>query len=129
MPSRLPSRFAAARWLIAVAIATALSASAAHAQGPFRVDETTIDGVHAAMRAGTLTCHALVQTYLNRIDAYDKRGPSINAITVINEDALATADSLDRRYAATKQFVGALHCIPMIVKDNFQTFGLLSAAG
>ena len=64
----------------------------ARAQGPFRVDETTIADVHAAIRAGTLTCHALVQAYLRRIDAYDKQGPAINAITVVNPAALATAD-------------------------------------
>lgn len=81
------------------------------------------------MRAGTLTCRALVEAYLARIDAYDKRGPSINAITVVNGDALATADSLDRAFAATRRFVGPLHCIPMIVKDNFQTIGLQTAAG
>ena len=70
-----------------------------------------------------------MQVYLARIDAYDKRGPAINAITVVNPDALATADSLDRRYRASHQFVGPLHCIPMIVKDNFQTIGLQTAAG
>lgn len=99
------------------------------AQQPFRVDETTIAAVHAAMRDGTLTCHALVQAYLDRIAAYDKQGPAINAITVVNPDALATADSLDRRFAAGHQFVGPLHCVPMIVKDNFQTIGLQTAAG
>ncbi len=81
------------------------------------------------MRANRLTCHALVQAYLTRIDAYDKKGPAINAITVVNPNAIATADSLDKRFAATKQFVGPLHCIPMIVKDNFQTIGLQTAAG
>ena len=102
---------------------------AAAAQASFRVDETTIADVHAAMRLGSLTCHGLVQAYLRRIDAYDKRGPAINAITVVNPDALAIADSLDKRYAETRQFVGPLHCIPMIVKDNFQTIGLQTAAG
>lgn len=101
----------------------------APAQRAFRVDETTIADVHAAMRAGSLTCHALVQAYLDRIAAYDKQGPAINAITVVNPDALATADSLDRRFAAGHQLVGPLHCIPMIVKDNFQTIGLQTAAG
>ena len=47
-------------------------------------------------------CRALVQAYLRRIDAYDKQGPAINAITVVNPDALATADSLDKRFAATR---------------------------
>ena len=99
------------------------------AQQPFQIEETTVDAVHTAMRAGTLTCRRLVEGYLRRIDAYDKTGPAINAITVVNPDALATADSLDRRFAATKQFAGPLHCIPMIVKDNFQTVGLQTAAG
>src|SRR5262249_57835471 len=40
-----------------------------------------------------------------------------------------TADSLDRRFAANRQLVGPLHCVPMIVKDNFQTIGLQTAAG
>ena len=80
-------------------------------------------------RAAALTCRALVQAYLDRIEAYDKQGPAINAITVVNPDALATADSLDRRFAANRQFVGPLHCVPMIVKDNFQTIGLQTAAG
>jgi amidase len=99
------------------------------AQRPFRVDETTIADVHAAFRNGSLTCHALVQAYLDRIAAYDKKGPAINAITVVNPDALKTADSLDKRFKAAKAFVGPLHCVPMIVKDNFQTIGLQTAAG
>ena len=105
------------------------AASPSRAQQPFQIEETTIDAVHAAMRAGTLTCRRLVEGYLRRIDAYDKQGPAINAITVVNPDALATADSLDRRFAATRQLVGPLHCVPMIVKDNFQTIGLQTAAG
>jgi Asp-tRNA(Asn)/Glu-tRNA(Gln) amidotransferase A subunit family amidase len=107
----------------------ALCATPVSAQRGFRVDETSIADVHAAMRAGRLTCRALVDGYLKRIDAYDKQGPAINAITVVNPDALATADSLDRRFAASRQFVGPLHCVPMIVKDNFQTIGLQTAAG
>jgi amidase len=112
-----------------LAAALLAAGSIAQAQSGFRVDETTIADVHAEMRAGRLTCHDLVQSYLRRIDAYDKKGPAINAITVVNPDALATADSLDKRFAAAKQFVGPLHCIPMIVKDNFQTIGLQTAAG
>ncbi|HVX39920.1 MAG TPA: amidase family protein [Gemmatimonadaceae bacterium] len=99
------------------------------AQTRFRVEETSISAVHAAMKSGRLTCRALVRAYLDRIDRYDKRGPAINAITVVNPDALAIADSLDKAYAKTKQFVGPLHCIPMIVKDNFQTVGLQTSAG
>ena len=80
------------------------------------------------MRAGRLTCHSLVQQYLRRIEAYDKRGPAINSIVVINPGALAEADDLDRRFKATGP-VGPLHCVPAIVKDNFETTGLQSADG
>jgi amidase len=111
------------------ALVTLSVSISSRAQQPFRIEETTIDAVHAAFRAGTLTCHRLVEGYLRRIEAYDKAGPAINAITVVNPAALAIADSLDRRFVATRQLVGSLHCVPMIVKDNFQTIGLQTAAG
>src|SRR6478736_375820 len=94
----------------------------------FRVEETTIAQVREAMRAGRLTCRALVDAYLKRIDAYDKNGPAINAIVEINPDAQKDADDLDRRFAQGG-FVGPLHCVPAIVKDNFETIGLQSAGG
>ena len=94
----------------------------------FSVDETTIAQIHAALKAGTLTCRALVDAYLRRIDAYDKRGPAINAIVQVNRAALDEASALDRQRAANG-LTGRLHCIPVIVKDNFETVGLQSAAG
>ena len=54
---------------------------------PFRVEETTIAQIHDAMKAGRLTCRALVDAYLRRIDAYDKNGPALNAIVIVNPDA------------------------------------------
>jgi len=95
---------------------------------PFAVEEATIAGIHAAMTARQLTCRALVQAYLRRIDAFDKTGPAINAIVVTNPEALKQADDLDAKFAAGG-FVGPLHCIPTIVKDNFETIGLQSANG
>ena len=114
--------------LIAAAVAaTGLIQQPAPA-APFRVEETTVAQIHDAMKAGRLTCHALVDAYLRRIEAYDKNGPALNAIVVVNPDALKQADELDRRYAQAG-FTGSLHCIPAIVKDNFETIGLQSAAG
>ncbi len=92
------------------------------------VTETTITTVHTAMRAGRLTCRQLVTAYLRRIDAYDKQGPAINALVVVNPVALTVADSLDKRFAA-EGFTGPLHCIPVIVKDNFETTDLPTTAG
>lgn len=94
----------------------------------FEVEEATIAEVHAAMQAGRLTCRALVDDYLQRIAAYDKNGPGVNAIVMVNPDATRLADALDRRYAQSG-FVGPLHCVPMIVKDNFETAGLQTTNG
>ena len=95
---------------------------------PFRVEETTIAQIHAAMKAGQLTCAALVDQYLARIEAHDKQGAALNAITLVNPNAKAEAAELDKRMKASG-LVGPLHCIPAIVKDNFETIGLQTAAG
>jgi amidase len=94
----------------------------------FAYEEATIAGIHAAMKAGRLTCRNLVQHYLNRIQTYDEQGPALNAIITINPDALARAYELDTQFAKTG-FSGSLHCIPVIVKDNFNTAGLETTAG
>jgi amidase len=94
----------------------------------FQVEETTIAQVHAAMKTGRLTCRTLVERYLRRIEAYDKKDPAINAIVVTNPAVLSEADDLDRHFQQSG-LTGPLHCVPTIVKDNFETIGLQSAAG
>jgi len=94
----------------------------------FDVREATIADIHAALRANRLTCRALVQQYLERIHANDKRGPAINALITINARALGTADSLDQVQARGGP-LGALHCVPVIVKDNFETHDLPTSNG
>ncbi|HTM24479.1 MAG TPA: amidase family protein [Vicinamibacterales bacterium] len=118
------------RQLIGVILILAASPQAQPpaAAPPFRVEETTIAHIHDAMKAGRLTCHALVSAYLRRIEAYDKNGPALNAIVVTNPEALKQADDLDHRFARSG-LTGPLHCVPAIVKDNFETIGLQSAAG
>jgi Asp-tRNA(Asn)/Glu-tRNA(Gln) amidotransferase A subunit family amidase len=116
-----------------IAAATFVAGIGAQAQpssaaGGLRIEEATIAQIHAAMKAGQITCRSLVEQYLRRIDAYDRNGPALNAIVVINPDALKQADDLDRRFAQGG-LTGALHCVPTIVKDNFETIGLQSAAG
>ena len=94
----------------------------------FRYEEATIADVHAAFKAKTLTCRGLVQMYLERIEAYDRRGPALNSIVVTNPDALKVADALDAKYAQSGP-VGPLHCVPLIVKDNYETTDMPTAAG
>ncbi len=83
----------------------------------FNLLETTIDQIHAAYKSSELTCRQLVQMYFDRIEAYDKKGPAINAIISLNPDALKEADRLDLAFKASG-FVGPLHGIPIVMKDQ-----------
>jgi len=94
----------------------------------FPVEEATIAGMHSAMVAGKLTTCRMVETYLNRITAYDKTGPSLNAVISLNPRALEIADSLDRQFEKSG-FVGPLHGIPVLLKDNIFTFDMPTTGG
>jgi Asp-tRNA(Asn)/Glu-tRNA(Gln) amidotransferase A subunit family amidase len=115
---------------VAVTAAACLVAAQLSAQPPssFRVEETTIAQIQAAFRDRSLTCRGLVEQYLKRIDVYDKTGPALNAIVMINPDALKTADDLDRRFTQSGP-VGPMHCVPVLVKDNYETIDMPTTAG
>ena len=101
-----------------------LAASAA----PFDLSTATIADVQAAMSAGTLTSEKLTQLYLARIAAYDKQGPTLNSVITLNSKALETARALDAE-RAKKGPRSPLHGIPIVLKDNFNTFDLPTTAG
>ena len=90
--------------------------------------ETTIAEVHAAYRSGQLTCRQLVQMYLDRIEAYDKNGPAINAIISVSSEALKDADRLDAAFKSGGP-VGPLHGIPVIMKDQGDAAGMPTTLG
>src|SRR4051794_454224 len=90
----------------------------------FAVPEATIASIQAAYRARELSVVELVRAYLGRIEAYDGDGPALNAVVVSSEQALARAEQLDREEPA-----GALHGIPVVLKDNINTSDLPTAYG
>ena len=126
----------AARLLLNSALASALLLSIASTPkgmaqmqtGSFRLLEATIPQLQAALTGGTVTSHDLVAMYLARINAYDQSGAALNAISVTNGNALTEADARDGERRAGGQR-GPLHGIPVIVKDNYDTADLQTAAG
>lgn len=82
--------------------------------------ETNITEIHQAIRSGRLTCHSLVQQYLDRIQAYDKRGPALNAMLYVNPNALREVDAMDATYRKTHR-MQPLFCAPIVLKDNYDT--------
>jgi len=91
-------------------------------------DAATIADINAAFDAGTLTSEALVRLCLARIDAFDHNGPSLHAIITLNPKAIETARSLDveRR---TRGARSPLHGIPVVLKDNYDTFDMPTTGG
>ena len=94
----------------------------------FQVEEATIADIHQAMEEGRITAEELVQGYLDRIEAYDRRGPYLNSIITVSELALERARELDAAFAESG-LTGPLHGIPVIVKDNYDTHDLPTTNG
>ena len=95
----------------------------------FVLEETTIDQIHDAYHAKTLTCVELVQGYLDRIEAYDQNGPALNAYVAFNPDALKEAAALDAALQRSGKLSGPLHGIPIAVKDQAETEGIPTSFG
>jgi Asp-tRNA(Asn)/Glu-tRNA(Gln) amidotransferase A subunit family amidase len=94
----------------------------------YDVTDQSIERLQDALQAGRVTSRQLVEVYLARIEAYDRQGPALNAITVLNPRARETADALDAERKA-KGPRGPLHGIPVLVKDNYETIEMPTSAG
>ena len=94
----------------------------------FHLMEASIADIHKALRAGTLTCHDLVQQYLDRIRAYDQQGPALKSMLYVNPQSLEQADAMDQEFQRTHK-LKPLGCVPMVLKDNFDTADMPTTAG
>jgi amidase len=92
------------------------------------IETATIADLDLAFANGKLTSEKLVDAYLKRIDAYDKKGPGINAVITLNPNARAEAKALDieRKRKGPRS---PLHGVPILLKDNYDTFDLPTTAG
>ena len=92
------------------------------------LENATIADLQQAFAKGTLTAEKLTEIYLGRIAVYDQYGPAINTVITLNPRALDEAKALDAERKAGK-VRGPLHGIPIVLKDNFDTFDLPTSAG
>ncbi len=117
----LGSATAAIASLFVVATEAAVAAT-------FRLQDATISDINDAFDAGALTSEGLVNLYLNRIDTYDDAGPAINSVIATNPDVLDIARALDieRQTSGPRS---PLHGIPILFKDNHDTFDIPTTGG
>jgi amidase len=84
------------------------------------IEEMTIQQIQAGYAEKKFTVKEIVQTYIDRINAIDRNGPALNSIIIVNPDALAIAEELDRELREGKPR-GPMHGVPIILKDNIDT--------
>ncbi len=96
--------------------------------GLFQVAEAGIADLRRALEDGRVSSVELVESYLRRIDAYDRGGPALNSIVVFNPDVLAEAEAADQR-RSRGELLGPLDGIPYTAKDSYLAKGLTAAAG
>lgn len=88
--------------------------------GDFELNEATISELQEKMAAGKYTSEQITTMYLQRIDNIDKKNAALNAVIELNPDALAIAKAMDAE-RKTGKVRGALHGIPILIKDNIDT--------
>ena len=100
--------------------APAASAPTSAPSAPFELEDATFEELRRRMASGAETSRSLVDRYLARIDALDRKGPELRSVLETNPDASAIADRLDAERRAG-HLRGPLHGIPILVKDNVGT--------
>ncbi|WP_420448451.1 amidase [Candidatus Palauibacter sp.] len=110
----------AAGW--AAPLAAQAPASAA-VSAPIEVAEASIPELREALSSGRVTSVQLVDAYLDRIAAYDLAGPRLNSVVRVHPEAREQAERLDQERVAG-QVRGPLHGIPILLKDNYDTFDM-----
>lgn len=135
VPRSLVARGLVVRHLIVWGLAFAWGASSAarlSAQtgeggaAAFEVWEASIPELQAALESGAATSVDLVDAYIARIAAYDRAGPTLNAIIRLHPGAREQARRLDAERASGR-VRGPLHGIPILLKDNYDTFDMSTA--
>jgi len=93
----------------------------------FNIEEASITSIINAYKTGLISCEFLVSEYLARIEKYDQ-STGLNSIVLVNPDAIKIAREKDSILRENKP-LPPLFGIPFIVKDNYNTAGLQTAAG
>tara|TARA_R110000744_G_scaffold74350_5_gene148518 strand:+ start:11533 stop:13068 length:1536 start_codon:yes stop_codon:yes gene_type:complete len=100
-----------------------------YSQNNITLQDLTVIKAHNMMADKQLTSEALVNYYLDRIARIDAKGPQLNSVVQLNKNAIKRAQELDVIYKKSGK-VGALHGIPVLLKDNIDTIdGMANTAG
>ncbi|QLZ70479.1 amidase [Legionella sp. PC1000] len=126
MPSRLITLF------FTTLLSCQISIASPSKVFPLHLEVATIHSLHNALAQHQISCLQLTNAYLERIKKYNlsvKSKAPINAFSELNPSVLMYARQLDDYYKKTGQTLGPLHCIPVILKDNIDSFDTTTTSG
>ena len=86
----------------------------------FRFKEITITKLQEGYNNNKFTITEVTQSFIDQIEKIDDNGPQLNSVIQINPDAITIAEQLDKELKEGKSR-GALHGIPVLLKDNIDT--------
>lgn len=104
-----------------------LAACHSESKKSFTLVETTISDIQGAVKSGEVSCVAVIEGYIARINAYDQ-AKGINAISAINPNAIARAKEVDQAIQNNEN-MPELFCTPLLIKDNFDTHDMVTTGG
>ncbi|CAK7329535.1 unnamed protein product [Dovyalis caffra] len=92
------------------------------------IKEATIQEMQQAFTENKLTSKQLVNFYLNQIQELN---PLLHSVLEVNPDAIAQAEKADQEREINQgcRFLGDLHGIPVLLKDNIATKDKLNTTG
>jgi Asp-tRNA(Asn)/Glu-tRNA(Gln) amidotransferase A subunit family amidase len=128
MPTLQGARRVLAFTMAAASLCATHAAPALAADPVLDLQTLTAPQAEKMMQDGTLTSVQLTRAYITRIDALNKRGPGLNAVTQYNKDALKDAAQMDAERAAG-HVRGPAHGLPILLKDLVDVKGMYTSAG
>jgi amidase len=133
-PARVPSRLRLILCATVLALLLVLAAALLHggstAAAAPTLDLKTLTGAEgeAMLKSGEMTSVELTELYLERIDALNKAGAGLNAVTQINKYAIAEAEKSDAERAEGVD-LGPAMGLPILLKDIIDAKGMYTSAG
>ena len=93
------------------------------------IEELTISEFHSLLRSKQITSKELVEEYLSRIKNIDENGPKLNSTITLNDKVIQEAEMLDEFFNRKGELIGPLHGVPIAVKDQIETAGIMTTFG
>lgn len=93
-----------------------------------QLHELTLNETQTLLRDNTITVTQLSNYYLQRIEKFDDKGPTLNAVVTLNQQLAEQVAALDKKLKSDAP-LGTLFGAMVLLKDNIDATGMPNTAG